>query len=138
MDTETGELNVLKITSAHDCGRAVNPTILENQIDLSLTLANDWVRTENFVIDKSTGVVSNPNLLDYKIMTILDMPKMQDMQETFVEYPCAWGPFGAKGMSETAMSTGAPAIANAVYNAIGVRIRGAHLTPDKILEALGK
>ena len=138
VDTETGELTVLKLTSAHDCGRAINPTVVENQIDMSLTLANGWVRTEELIIDKSTGVIINPNMLDYKIMTILDMPKMQDMQEILVEFPNPWGPFGAKGMSETAMTTAAPAIANAIYNAIGVRIRGDHLTPARILEALGE
>jgi len=138
VDTDTGELNVLRLTSAHDCGKAINPTIIENQIDLSLTMANGWVRTEELVIDKSTGVIINPNLLDYKVMTILDMPKMDDLREIFVEFPTPWGPFGAKGMSETALTTGAPAIANAIYNAIGVRIRGDHLTPERILEALGK
>jgi len=138
VDTETGELNVIRLISANDCGRAINPTIVENQIDLGMTMSSGWVRSEKFVIDKSTGVVLNPNLLDYKIMTILDMPKGEDMQEIFVEAPCAWGPYGAKGFAETAMGTGGPAIANAIYNAIGVRIRGDHFTPDRILEALGK
>jgi len=138
VDTETGELGVLRITTAHDCGRAINPTIIENQIDLSVTQANGWVRSENFIIDENTGVVINPNLLDYKVMTILDMPKREDLQEIIVESPCAWGPFGAKGMSETATTTQAPAIANAIYNAIGIRIRGAHLIPEEILKALGK
>jgi CO/xanthine dehydrogenase Mo-binding subunit len=138
VDTETGELNVLRVTSAHDCGRALNPTLVENQIDMSIALGNGWVRTENFTIDKSTGVMINPNLLDYKIMTILDMPKKEDMQEIVVEFPTSWGPFGAKGMSEIATTTQAPALANAIYNAIGVRIKGDHLTPERILEALGK
>lgn len=138
VDTETGELNVLNIISACDCGRALNPTMIENQIDLGTILSNGWVRSESFVIDKSTGVVLNPNLLDYKIMTILDMPKSENMQAIFVETPNDWGPYGAKGFVESAMASGAPAMANAVYNAIGVRIRGDHLTPDRILEALGK
>jgi xanthine dehydrogenase molybdenum-binding subunit len=138
VDTETGELTVLRLTSAHDCGRAINPSIIENQIDMSLTMANGWVRTEELIIDKSTGVIINPNLLDYKLMTILDMPKMTDLQEIIVEFPTPWGPFGAKGMSQTATTTAAPAIANAIYNAIGVRIRGDHLTPQRILESLGK
>ncbi|MFC1894054.1 xanthine dehydrogenase family protein molybdopterin-binding subunit [Chloroflexota bacterium] len=138
VDTETGALDVLRVTSAHDCGRAINPTIVENQIGLSVTMGNGSVRSENLIIDRSTGVVINPNLLDYKIMTILDMPKREDMQKIIVESPCAWGPFGAKGMSETAMTTQAPAIANAIYNAIGVRIRGDQLTPERILKALGK
>jgi CO/xanthine dehydrogenase Mo-binding subunit len=138
VDTETGELGVLKITSAHDCGRVINPTLIENQIDLSITMGNGWVRSEDFIIDKSTGVMLNSNLLDYKVMTILDMPKGEDIQEIPVEIPTPWGPFGAKGMAETATTTQAPAIANAIYNAIGVRIRGDHLTPERILEALGK
>jgi len=105
-------------------------------MDLSITMANGWVRTEEFVIDKSTGVIINPNLLDYKLMTFLDMPKMADMQEIPVEFPMPWGPFGAKGMSETAMTSQAPAMANAVYNAIGVRIKDLPITPEKILAAL--
>ena len=101
-------------------------------------MGNGWGRADDLIIDQSTGVVINPHLLDYKIMTILDMPKMDDLQEIIVENPCAWGPFGAKGMSESGCTTQAPALANAIYNAIGVRIRGDHLTPDRILKALGK
>ncbi|MFC1915399.1 xanthine dehydrogenase family protein molybdopterin-binding subunit [Chloroflexota bacterium] len=138
VDTETGELTVDRITVAGDCGRAINPTIVENQIDLGITMGNSWIRTENFVIDEKTGAVLNPNLLDYRIMTIMDMPKGDDMQEIIVEMPCAWGPYGAKGFSETPMSAVGPAIANAIYNAIGARIRGEHCSPEKILEALGK
>ncbi len=138
VDTETGELNVLRLASAHDCGRAINPTIVENQIDMAVTMSNGYARSEGLIIDKNTGVVLNPNLLDYKLMTALDMPKSEDMQEIIVETPCAWGPYGAKGFSETGACAGAPAIANAVYNAIGVRIRGAHLAPENILEVLGE
>jgi xanthine dehydrogenase molybdenum-binding subunit len=138
VDIETGALDVLRLISAHDCGRAINPTLVENQIDMSLTMGNGWVRTENMVFDRTTGVLLNPNLLDYKVMTFLDMPKVEDMKEILVEFPCAWGAYGAKGMSETAMTTAAPAIANAIYNAIGVRIRGASFTPEVILEALEK
>jgi len=136
VDTETGQLNLLMIISALDVGRAINPQIVENQIDTGITIANGWIRSEEFIMDRNTGVALNPNLLDYKIMTILDMPKMNDMQEIFVEFPTPWGPFGAKGFSETGMVSCAPSIANAVYNAIGVRIRGNHLNPARILEAL--
>lgn len=138
VDVETGQLDLLGLTSAHDVGRAINPQIVENQIDMSLTLANGYSRTEQYVIDKRTGAVLNPNLLDYKIMTILDMPKMQDIKEIYVEFPMPWGPLGAKGFSESGTTACAPSIANAVYNAIGVRIRGAHLSPDRILKALAK
>ncbi|GAI80194.1 unnamed protein product, partial [marine sediment metagenome] len=119
VDTQTGKLDVLRITSAHDCGRAINPQIVENQIDMGLVQSNGYGRAEELIIDKDTGVILNPDLLDYKIMTILDMPKMDDIQEIIVEHPSAWGAFGSKGFSETGATSGAPAIANAVYNAIG-------------------
>ncbi len=138
VDTETGELNVLRITAAHDCGRVINPQLIENQIDTTVTLGNGYVRTEDIIIDKSSGAIMNANLLDYKLMTFLDMPRMKDIQEIPVEYPTPWGPFGAKGMSETGTTTAGPAIANAIYNAIGIRIRGDHFNSQRILEALGK
>ena len=138
VDTETGELDVLRLVSANECGRAINPTIVENQINMGVVIGNGYARSECLIIDHNTGVVLNPNLLDYKLMTILDMPKREDIQEIIVEKPCAWGPFGAKGFSETGATAVAPAIANAIYNAIGVRIRGARLNPETILEALGK
>jgi xanthine dehydrogenase molybdenum-binding subunit len=138
VDTETGMVDLLRLTSGHDCGRAINPIVIENQIDLGLIMANGWVRTEKFVMDENTGIVLNPNLLDYKLITFLDMPKSEDFQRFFVERPCAWGPFGAKGFSETAMTAFAPAIANAIYNAIGVRIYDGFFSPDVILKALEK
>ncbi len=138
VDTETGALDVVRLTTANECGRAINPKIVENQINLGITLGNGLARTEEYIIDPHTGVVLNCNLLDYKIMTILDMPKGDNVQEIIIENPCAWGAFGAKGFSETASTAVAPAIANAIYNAIGKRIRGAHLAPQRILDALGK
>lgn len=136
VDTETGVVVLVRLTSGHDCGRAINPVIVENQIDLGLVMANGWVLTEKFVIDEKTGVILNPNLLDYKLITFLDMPKSENFQRFFVEKPCAWGPFGAKGMSETSMTALAPAIANAIYHAIGVRIYDGFLSPDNILQTI--
>jgi CO/xanthine dehydrogenase Mo-binding subunit len=138
VDTETGMVDLVRLTSGHDCGRAINPMVIENQIDLGVIMANGWVRTEKFVMDEKTGIVLIPNLLDYKLITFLDMPKSEDFQRFFVERPCAWGPFGAKGMSETAMTAVAPAIANAIYNAIGVRIYDGFLSLDNILKAIEK
>jgi xanthine dehydrogenase molybdenum-binding subunit len=136
VDTETGGVDLLRLTSGHDCGRAINPVLIENQIDLGLIMANGWVRTEKYVIDEKTGVVMNPNLIDYKLSTFLDIPKSDDFQRFYIERPCAWGPFGAKGMSETAMTAVGPAIANAIYNAVGVRIYDGFLSPDNILKAI--
>ena len=136
VDTETGRVDVLRITSGHDTGRSINPIIVENQIDLGLTMANGWSRTEEFIIDPRTGVMINPNLLDYKLMTFLDMPRDNDLRRVVVEKPSAWGPFGAKGFSETAMTALGPAIANAVYNATGVRIRAGFLSAANVLQEL--
>jgi xanthine dehydrogenase molybdenum-binding subunit len=99
-------------------------------------MGNGWIRSEDFVIDPSTGVMLNPNLLDYKLMTCLDVPGRSNTQTSIIELPCAWGAYGAKGFSETAMVAVAPAIANAIFNAIGVRLRGEHVTPESILKAL--
>jgi xanthine dehydrogenase molybdenum-binding subunit len=136
VDSETGMVDLLRLTSGHDCGRAINPVLIENQIDLGLVMANGWVRTEKYVMDEKTGIVMNPNLIDYKLSTFLDVPKSDDFQRFYVERPCAWGPFGAKGMSETAMTAVGPAIANAIYNAVGVRIYDGFLSPDNVLKAI--
>lgn len=138
VDIETGMVELVRITSGHDCGRAINPIIIENQIDLGVIMANGWVRTERYVIDERTGVILNPNLIDYKLITFLDMPRSEDFKRFYVERPCAWGPFGAKGMSETAMTAAGPAIANAIYNAIGIRIFDGFLSLDRILSAVEK
>jgi len=60
IDTETGMVDLVRLTSGHDCGRAINPIVIENQIDLGLIMANGWVRTEKFVMDEKTGIVLNP------------------------------------------------------------------------------
>jgi 4-hydroxybenzoyl-CoA reductase subunit alpha len=73
VDTDTGQLEIVKITSAHDCGIALNPQLVENQIDMSLVMGNGWVRSEEFIVDPKTCVL-NANLSDYKVMTMLDMP----------------------------------------------------------------
>jgi CO/xanthine dehydrogenase Mo-binding subunit len=138
VDTETGELDVLRLSAASGCGTPINPTIIENQIDMGVTMGNGYGRTEGILIDPNTGVVLNPNLMDYKLMTILDMPRMQDMNEIIFDNPSAWGAYGSKGFSEAGTTAPAPAIANAVYHAIGVRIREIPITPEKILQALGK
>jgi xanthine dehydrogenase molybdenum-binding subunit len=136
VDTGTGQLTLLAVTSAHDCGRQINPIIIENQIDLGLVMANGWAHLEEYLVDPRSGVIVNPNLLDYKLSTFLDIPERKNMQRVVVENPCAWGPFGAKGMSETSMCALAPAMANAVYNALGVRIYDGFLSPANILKAL--
>lgn len=133
VDTETGQVEVLKMVAAHDVGKAINPMQVEGQIEGALHHGIGYGLTEEVVSDKTTGRVLNPNFLDYKILSALDMPKV----ETIIVEPIdPNGPFGAKGCGEPGLVPTAPALANAVYNAVGVRINDLPLTPEKILKAL--
>ena len=136
VDTGTGRVSLIGVTSAHDCGRAINPIVIGDQMGLGLVMSNGWVRTEEFIVDPKTGVIVNPNLLDYKLCTFLDMPEKENIRRIFVERPCAWGPYGAKGMSETSMCALGPAMVNAVYNATGVRVYDGFLSPANMLRVL--
>ena len=138
VDVDNGEVNVTGVWSAHDCGTAINPQILENQISLAIIQSFGYVLMEGLIVDKKTGEIVNSTLLDYKIPTILDIPKRQNWNMMYVEFPTPWGAFGSKGMSETGSSTGCVSLMNAIYNAIGVRIRGDSCSPTEILKALGK
>ena len=136
VDVETGRIGLKRVVAGHDTGRSINPIIIENQIDLGLIMAGGWVLSEEFQIDRQTGAVANPNLLDYKLQTFLDIPKRDDFLKVVMEKPCIWGPFGAKGFSESAMTALAPAVANAVYNAVGARLHGGSLVARNVLDAI--
>jgi 4-hydroxybenzoyl-CoA reductase alpha subunit len=131
VDTETGEVTVLKIAAAHDVGRAINPMAVEGQIHGGVSMGLGYGLYEELVVEK--GRVLNSNFADYALPTALDMPPIETI---LIETDDPAGPFGAKGMSEAACIPTAPAIANAVYDAVGVRIRDLPITPEKVLEAL--
>jgi CO/xanthine dehydrogenase Mo-binding subunit len=131
VDTETGQVRVLNMAGAFDVGRAVNPMHCEGQITGGLTMGVGYALTEGLVIED--GRVLNPNFTDYKILRATDAPQITPV---LVESYEATGPFGAKGLGEATMISSAAAIANAVYNAVGVRMRELCITPEKILQAL--
>ncbi len=133
VDLETYGLTVDKITVAHDCGRAINPMIVEGQIEGSAYMGFGEVLMEEQVFRK--GVHKKPSLLEYKIPTILETP---DVEAIIVEGPDAEGPFGAKEAGEGPLSPVIPAIANAVYDAIGVRFDSTPITAEKIMKALDR
>ncbi|MBW1801486.1 MAG: xanthine dehydrogenase family protein molybdopterin-binding subunit [Deltaproteobacteria bacterium] len=133
VDTETGKIELLKLTSGHDTGTGINPIIIENQIDLGLVMACGWIFGEDYRIDPETGILVNPNLLDYKLTTFLDIPDRNNFDRIVSERPSAWGPFGAKGFSETAMTALGPAVANAIYHATGIRVPCGQLPPENVL-----
>lgn len=134
VDTKTGKVKVLKYVAAHDSGTIVNPAICENQVHGGVFLGCGLGLSENLIFDKSTGMILNPNFIDYKVLKALDLP---DPEVIFEEVYDDAGAFGAKGIGEGTSCGCCPALANAVYNAIGVRI-DPPLHPEKILRALSK
>ncbi|MFQ5863480.1 MAG: xanthine dehydrogenase family protein molybdopterin-binding subunit [Candidatus Brocadiales bacterium] len=132
LDTETGEVKILKIDAVHDSGRIINPEVCENQVAGGALIASGFALSEDLVWDQKTGRVLNPNFVDYKILTALDTPPIGI---SFVDVVDPVGAFGVKAIGEGAVCPTLPAIGQAIYNAIGVRI-DAPFTPEKILRAL--
>ncbi|MFW5738783.1 MAG: xanthine dehydrogenase family protein molybdopterin-binding subunit, partial [Myxococcota bacterium] len=133
VDTETGVVKVLRFVTAIDCGKAINPMAVEGQIEGAIQQGIGYCLTEDYRIDPQTGAVLSDNYDRYKMPGVLDMP---DIEVIIVDQPDPQGPFGAKGVGEAGMVGVAPAIGNAVYDAIGVRIRDLPITPEKVLAAL--
>ena len=131
VDTETGQVRVVETYLSDDCGRAINPLTVHGQSAGAAVQAIGWTLYEELQMEG--GRVMNGNLADYTMPTAEAVPTMHS---DIVETDEPNGPLGAKGASETAILPGAPAIANAVYDAIGVRITDLPITPEKILAAL--
>jgi len=133
VDTETGSVRVLKLVVAHDIGRAINPMTVEGQLEGGAVQGVGYALTEDFLIDDITGETLTDNFVTYRIPTSLDLPQIETI---LVEEPDPTGPLGAKSVGECAMVSIAPAIANAIYDAIGIRFTELPITPEKILKAI--
>lgn len=131
VDLETGVVTVERIVTAHDCGRALNPPNVEGQIEGSAYMGYGEAIAEEQVF--RGGLHKKPSLLEYKLPTSLDTPKLEAL---IVESVDAEGPYGAKEAGEGPLNPVIPAIANAVYDAIGVRFDETPITPAKVLDAL--
>jgi len=131
VDEQTGEVKILKLVSAHDVGKAMNPTLLLGQIYGAAYTGVGYGLTEEIKVQN--GRVMNPGFRDYQMLTAMDVVPIEPV---VVEPGDEDGPYGAKGVGEPGLVPTAPAIANAVYNAIGVRITDLPITPEKILTAL--
>lgn len=132
VDTETGVVRVLKAVSAIDAGRVINPLTAEGQIEGGATQALGYGVCEEMLYDQRGNLLTT-NLSDYRIFSAIDMPEM----ETYiVETEDPFGPFGAKAIAEIPIDAMAPAVANAVADALGVRLRQIPLTPERVLRAL--
>ncbi len=131
VDTETGEITLLKTVACHDVGRAINPAAVSGQIEGGGVQGIGYATMEEVIVKE--GRILTPSLSEYLIPTACDVPSTQVI---ILESGTGLGPFGAKGIGEPALTPAAPAIVNAVTDAIGVQIKSIPLTPEKILAAL--
>jgi len=133
VDTVTGTVKVTRFVSGHDVGKAFNPFSLRQQVEGGVVMAMGAVFTEELLIDKATGLPLNPNMLDYRPQSIKDAVLAEVV---IIEKPKVYGTFGGHGMGEPPMGPPAPAVVNAVYNAVGVWVTDMPLTREKLLAAL--
>lgn len=138
VDVDTGFVDVNKIWVAHDCGRALNPMLVEGQMEGSAYMGFAEALMEEQLVKRGTpegGLHNAPSLLDYRIPTSLDCPEFIPL---IVEATDPEGPYGAKEAGEGPLHPSLPAIANAIYDAVGVRIDRLPFTPDRVWRALQK
>ncbi len=138
VDTETGDVEVLNIVCADDLGQAIFRKGSESQIEGGNVIGIGEAFTYEQIFDPETGATLNANFLEHSHPTTLDAPDPDKNVSIIVEPGDACGPFGCKGLGEPPVGTPHGAICNAVYNAIGVWIKEHPITPQKVLEALGK
>jgi putative selenate reductase molybdopterin-binding subunit len=132
VDIETGEVHVRRLVSAIDCGIPINPQLTEGQIEGAVSQALGYALFEQVLLD-DRGRVRNPNFLDYKLATAMDMPEMVTI---LVPTDEPSGPFGAKAAGEVPIDGPAPAILNAIADAAGVRLTELPATPERVWRAL--
>jgi xanthine dehydrogenase YagR molybdenum-binding subunit len=134
VDIETGAIRVLKIVASHDCGRILNPLTTSSQIEGGVIQGLGYALMEQRITDENTGMVVNPNLEGYRIPTMMDIPEIEvrmiDRADPLINN------LGAKGVGEPPIIPTAPAIANAVADAIGVRLHKLPMTRDVVLEGM--
>jgi CO/xanthine dehydrogenase Mo-binding subunit len=131
VDIQTGVVKVLKIVAVHDVGRPINPVGCEQQIEGGVVMGLSNTLFEEFKTEG--GRILNDALADYKLAGMLDLPEIIPI---IVESYDKGGPFGAKGIGEPTITPTPPAIANAIFDAVGIRIRKMPITPQKVISAL--
>ena len=132
VDRRTGQVEVKRLVSAVDCGRPLNPQLAEGQVEGAVLNGASYALWEEYRFD-SSGRMANAGFWDYKVFTAKDSPRLTTI---LVDSEEPTGPFGAKSVGELAINGPAPAIANAVFDAVGVRIRDLPITPEKVWSAL--
>lgn len=134
VDTDTGKVNILRYTAVQDAGKAIYPPYVEGQMQGGVAQGAGWALHEDYVYDKD-GHLLNASLLDYRMMTALDLPMIDTV---IVEAFNPGHPYGVRGVGEVPIVPPAAAIANAIYDAVGVRMNVLPMNPKNVLMALGK
>jgi xanthine dehydrogenase YagR molybdenum-binding subunit len=134
VDTRTGEITVLRVVTSHDCGRIVNPTLVDSQVIGGIIQGVGFALTEERVVDDRLGVVLNANLEEYHLPTVADVPAIEHARVGVPDNEA--NSTGVKGIGEPPLIPTAPAIANAVFDAVGIRFRENPLTRQRVLAAL--
>ncbi len=129
VDVETGQIEVVRVVSAHDVGKAINPQLVEGQIEGAVVQALGYAIMENLVTDQ--GRILNPYLSTYLIPTVWDIPK--EIKPVILEYADPRGPWGARGMAEMPFIPLAPAITAAVHQATGIWFERIPLIPERVV-----
>jgi len=132
VDVKTGVVKVRRFVSAVDCGTPINPRLAEGQVEGAVLNGISYALVEDYLFDEK-GRMTNPNFRDYKIFTTLDLPEIITIIVNSYEET---GPFGAKSIAEIGINGPIPAIANAIYDAIGVRVYHTPFTPERVLRAI--
>lgn len=133
VDPETGKVKLLNYTAFQDVGRAINPTLVEGQMQGGAAQGIGWALSEGYVFDK--GILLNPSFMDYRMPTATDVPFINT---EIIEVPSPTGPYGARGVGEAPIVPPPAAIANAIYKATGVRIHELPMNPERVFWALNK
>jgi xanthine dehydrogenase molybdenum-binding subunit len=133
VDTETGQVRIVKMVAASDVGRAIHPKSVEGQLEGGIHLGIGYALCEELRIDPMTGECLNPNFMDYKLMRASDMPKIEII---IVEPVDPYSVYGVKGVGEMAAIPTAPAVRNAIFNATGAKVFSLPLTSERVLRAL--
>ena len=134
VDTDTGKVEILRYTATQDAGKAIHPSYVEGQIQGGAVQGIGWALNEEYIYNED-GQMTNASFLDYRMPTSYDLPMIDAV---IVEVPNPGHPFGVRGVGETPIAAPPAAIANAIYNAIGVRLRELPMSPGRILKAMGK
>jgi len=132
VDPETGRVRLLDVVAGQDVGRAVNPALVEGQMEGGATQGLGFGAMEGYRYNDA-GRLMNPDLLDYPLPTALDIPTIRTVM---VEEPAPDGPYGGKGVGEPPIIPGAAALANAIHDAIGARVTNLPITPERVLAAI--